>query len=152
MTNVELKLKEMGYAIPEPGEPVGSFCASVQIGDIIYVSGHTSNLKDVAQYFGKLGKTITTEEAYKGAEIAALRCIGALNKAADLDYLKIVKVTGFVNSAEDFTAHPTVINGASNLFEHVFGEKGRHARCAIGVASLPGNACVEVELIAQVLK
>lgn len=151
MTKVEERLKERGFTLPEPAAPIGSFCATVQVGNLIYVSGHTSNLKGVAQYEGKLGKTIEKEEAYKGAEIAALRCMGALKQAADLDHIKIVKVTGFVNASDDFTGHPAVINGASDLLEYAFGEHGRHARCAIGVASLPGNACVEVELIAQIL-
>lgn len=151
MSNVEQRLQDLGFEIPAVAPPIGSFCATLCVGDLIYVSGHTSILKDVAAYKGQLGTSIGIEDATKGAQIAALRCIGALAGVVELDRVKIVKVTGFVNAATDFTQHPAVINGASDLLLAVFGENGKHARCAIGVSSLPGNACVEIEVIAQIL-
>lgn len=152
MSETEKRINELGFTIPVPAPPIGSFASTVTCGPFIYVSGHASILKDVVSYKGQVGNTISPEEAAKGAQIAALRCVGALKAATDLDKIKILKVNGYVNAAPDFSAHPAVINGASDFLEAAFLDRGKHARCAIGVSSLPGNACVEVEMIAQILE
>lgn len=148
---VEQKIKELGLEIPVPGTPIGSFVTAMRSGDMIYVSGNTSILRGKTGYTGKLGDTVTVEEGRKAARLAGLRCIGALQSVANLDKIRILEVIGFINAVPEFTEHPAVLNGASDLFVNVFGENGKHARCAIGVASLPGRASVEITLTAKVL-
>ena len=139
------RLKELGLDLPVPTP--GKLLPAVQVGDLVFTSGNTSPQK------GKVGKDLTVEEAYEGARIAALRCLGAVAETVgNLDrVVRIVKLLGFVNCAEGFSNTPQVIHGATDLLVELFGEKaGRHARSAIGVYQLPGDAAVEVEMIVQV--
>jgi enamine deaminase RidA (YjgF/YER057c/UK114 family) len=148
ITEVEKKIIKLGLQIPGCPEPVGAYVIAKGAGDLIFTSGQTAWIDGVLKYPGKVGTQITLDEAKESAKISALRCISALNNIEDLDNLRIVKVLGFVNGAEGFGDHPEVLNGASDLIEKVFGIDGKHARCAIGVATLPDNASVELEMIA----
>lgn len=147
-SRVEQRLKESGISLPSPPVPVASYTSAKKIGSIVYSSGQTATVDGVLLYSGKVGEDVSLEDAYQSARISALNCISALRMAVDLDRLTILKVTGFVNGAPGFQEQPIVINGASDLILEAFGEKGVHARCAIGAASLPNNASVEIEILA----
>ncbi len=150
---IEERLKELGIELFCDIKPIGSYVPYVCTGDLVYISGQGPSIKGVYDsYFGKVGDTITKDEAKKAAEITAVNLIALLkNAVGDLDRVEqIVSVHGYVNSTPDFAEQPYVINGASDLLVRVFGEKGRHSRCAMSVASLPLNMCVEVEMIAKI--
>jgi enamine deaminase RidA (YjgF/YER057c/UK114 family) len=148
----EENLKRLGLELPPCPIPVGSYVPASEASGFVFVSGHTPNVDDNPAYYGQVGKDISVEEATRAAELCALRCLSALRSiVGSLDRVEsILKVTGYVNSWPGFGEQPKVINGASLLLEKVFGENGKHARAAIGVAGLPGNAAVEVELVAYV--
>lgn len=147
---VEERLKELGIELPPVAKPVAAYVPAVQAGKWVYISGQLPFRQGKLEKIGKVGKDITLEEAYAEAKQCAVNCIAALNSVAgDLDNVeKIVKVSGFVASAPGFNDQPKVVNGASELLGQVFGDAGKHARAAVGVAELPLNAPVEVELIA----
>ncbi|HJD37315.1 MAG TPA: RidA family protein [Candidatus Blautia ornithocaccae] len=152
MSIVEEKLKGMGYTIPECPKAAGAYVPAVRTeGGLLFVSGQTAIVDDKQKYVGIVGKDISLEEAYDAARIAALRLLAEVKYAiGDLDRVeRIVKVNGYVNAMPGFEQHPKVINGASEFLEEVFGEKGKHARAAIGAGSLPDNAPVEVEMIIE---
>lgn len=148
----EEKLAELGLTLPTVAPPVAAYVPTSRTGDHVYVSGQLPFVDGKLEVTGKVGAEVTAERAAELARICALNALAAL--AAEVGELsrvvKIVKVTGFVASAPDFTGHPQVINGASELLVEVLGEAGKHARSAVGVAALPLNAPVEVELIAEV--
>lgn len=150
MSKVEERLKEMGLELPECPAPVASYVVATQSEDLIFVSGQTAWVDGKQVYLGKVGREVSYEEAYESAKLCALRCISELKTVADLDKVKILKVLGFVNADPEYQDHPKVMNGASELLEKAFLENGKHARSAIGIGSLPGNASVEVELVATV--
>ena len=152
MSLVEQKLKELNLELPPCPEPVGAYVPGVVHGDLVFVSGQTPIKDDTLVFKGKVGKDLSVEEGYKAAKLSVLRCLSELKATvSDLDKVEgILKLTGFVNSTGDFEEQPQVINGASDLLLKIFGEKGKHARAAIGVSTLPGNAAVEVELIAKI--
>lgn len=147
---VEGKLNELGIQLPAVAKPVAAYVPAVLAGKWVYVSGQLPFRQGALAKTGKVGKEVTLEEAAAEAKQCAVNCLAALRSVAgDLDKVeRIVKVTGFVSSAPGFNDQPKVINGASELFAQVFGEAGQHARAAVGVAELPLNTCVEVELIA----
>ncbi|HHX27408.1 MAG: RidA family protein [Bacillota bacterium] len=147
---VEAKLKELGIEIPAVAKPVAAYVPAVLAGKWVYISGQLPFRQGKLDKTGKVGKDVTLEEAQAEARQCAINCIAALKSVAgDLDNVeRIVKVTGFVASAPGFNDQPKAVNGASELLAQVFGEAGQHARAAVGVAELPLNACVEVELIA----
>lgn len=148
----EENLAKLGISLPETSQPVASYVNVVRTGNLLFLSGK-GPLKQGGEYIkGKLGKDLTIEEGYKAAELAALHQLAVLKAAlGSLGKVKrIVKVVGFVNSESDFYDHPKVINGTSNLMIQVFGEKGKHARSAIGVSALPFNMAVEIEMIVEV--
>ena len=126
--------------------------AQIARGGLVFTSGCTPRLGGQMAYTGKCGTELSMEDAREAAKICLVNCLGAVKSVAgDLDKIqKIVKMTGFVNSALDFSGQPKVIDGASSLLKDIFGEKGTHARSAIGVAGLPGNAACEIELIVQI--
>lgn len=150
MSKVEQRIKELGYVLPECPVPVAAYVPVKKFGNFIFASGQTAQSNGKPVYIGKVGQEISLEEARKSAELCALRLISALKTVTDLDKVHILKVTGFVNAVPDYKNHPQVVDGASVLLESVFLEKGHHARSAIGMGSLPGQASVEVELIAAV--
>lgn len=149
---IENRLKELKISIPLPPKPGAIYVPAVKSGEYIYVSGQTPKEGVNLVYKGKLGRDLSTIEGYEASKLCILRSISALKDIIlDLDRIeKIVKLTGFVNSCEDFTEQSLVIDGASELLEQIFGESGKHARSAIGVNSLPGNAAVEIELIVKI--
>ncbi|WP_338448803.1 RidA family protein [Niallia oryzisoli] len=151
MTNIvktpENKLEELGIILEPARQPLGNYIGCVRTGNLIFTSGQISD-----QYLGTLGQDLTVEDGYKAARQAAVNVIRILkSELGELSRVKrVVKVLGMVHSALDFTDHPKVINGASDLFVEVFGEKGVHARTAVGLAQLPKNAAVELEIIVEV--
>ncbi len=141
----EAKIKELGITLPEVGQPMGTYVKWRQVGNTLYLAG---NGPDV---FGKVGADLTVEEGYQAARETGIEILAVLKAATgDLSRIKqFVKVLGMVNSAPDFTMHPAVINGFSDLMVEVFGEDGKHARSAVGVAALPNNIAVEIEVIVE---
>lgn len=149
---IENRLKELNIELPLLPEPAAIYVPAVMSGEFIFVSGQTPKDGVKLVYKGKLGRDLTTAEGYEAAKLCVLRSISAIKDIViDLDRIeKIVKLTGFVNSCDEFTEQSTVINGASELLEKIFGEVGKHARSSIGVNALPGNASVEIELIVKI--
>ncbi len=137
----------LGITLPSATAPVASFVQTVQTGNLLFVSGHISTT-----LCGKLGHDVTREQGYEAARQVAIALLATIRDAlGDLDRVShLVKLLGMVNSTEDFTGQPYVINGASDLLVEVFGNQGRHARSAVGMAQLPFNAAVEIELILEV--
>ena len=152
MSQVEDKLKQMGLSLPEPPPPGGNYIPAVRTGNLVFLSGVTPRRPDGRPFAGKLGKDLTVEEGYEAARICGLNLLANLKKAiGDLDKVThVVKLLGMVNSDPDFTQPPAVVNGCSDLLVAVFGDKGRHARSAVGLATLPGGVAVEIEMIAEV--
>ncbi|MEV0396097.1 RidA family protein [Polymorphospora rubra] len=145
------KLAELGLTIPEVVPPVAAYVPAVRSGQHVYLSGQLPIADGKLLATGKVGAAVSAEEAKDLARQCALNAIAAIDSVAGLDnVVRIVKVTGFVASAPGFTGQPGVMNGASELFGAVFGEAGRHARTAVGVAELPLDAPVEVEVIVEV--
>lgn len=149
---IEEKLNEMGIKIPEAAKPVASYVPFRRVGNLIYISGQDCRVNGKLKYEGKVGKDVTEKEAYEAARITAINLLAILKSAiGNLDkVVKIVNLHGYVNSADGFVRQPMVINGASNLLVEVFGEKGKHSRCALSANELPFNAPVEVEMIVEV--
>ncbi len=141
----EEKIKQLGLEIPEVSQPIANYVKWRQVGNLLYLAGSGPSV------FGKVGTDLTTAQGYEAARETGLGVIAVLKAATgDLGRVKqFVKVLGMVNSAPDFTAHPAVINGFSDLMVEVFGEKGKHARSAVGVAALPNNMAVEIEVIVE---
>lgn len=152
MSAVEDRLAALGHAVPEVVPPVAAYVPAVRSGGYVYTSGQLPMRDGSLLATGKVGDTVSSEEAKKLAEQCALNAIAAVKSVVgDLDkVVRIVKVVGFVASDPLFTGQPAVVNGASELLVAAFGELGRHARSAVGVAVLPLDAPVEVELIAEV--
>ncbi len=149
---IEKKLAELGLELPPPRKPLGTYVSFVQTGNLLYLAGAGPFDLAGSGTTGKVGDGVTVEVAYQRARTVALGHISAMREAlGDLDRVhRFVKVLGMVNAAPDFTAHPKVINGYSDLMVEVFGDKGRHARSAVGMGSLPGGISVEVEAIVEV--
>jgi enamine deaminase RidA (YjgF/YER057c/UK114 family) len=148
--NYDDKITELKIELPEAKAPVGSYVATKIVGKLLYVSGQISIDSNGDLIKGKVGKELTTEDAYKAAERCGLSIIAQVKKACDGDLTKIkscIKLTGFVNSTEDFIEQPKVINGASNLIASVFGDDGMHTRAAVSTNSLPLGVSVEVDAI-----
>jgi enamine deaminase RidA (YjgF/YER057c/UK114 family) len=146
------KLKALNITLPKPEPPVAAFVPFVRIGNLVFVSGHIAK-KDGKPWTGKLGADLTTEQGKQAARGIAIELMATLQAAAgDLDKIKrIVKLLVLVNSASTYTEQHLVANGASELFVEVFGERGPHARSAFGIAQIPLGACVEIELIAELV-
>ncbi|HEV7896677.1 MAG TPA: RidA family protein [Planosporangium sp.] len=145
------KLAELGLKLPALVAPLASYVPAVQSGDHVYVSGQLPIVDGQLTAIGKVGADVAPERAAELARQCALNALAAVDSLVGLErVVKVVKVVGFVASAEGFTGQPAVINGASELFGAVFGEAGRHARSAVGVAELPLGAPVEVEAIFEI--
>ncbi|MBI2728541.1 MAG: RidA family protein [Polaromonas sp.] len=144
------KLKALNITLPPLAIPLAAYVPFVQTGNLVFLSGHLAK-KDGKVIVGQLGKNISTEEAKAAARAVAIDLMGTLEAAVGLGKVKrIVKLMSLVNSTPDFTDHHLVTNGASELLAEVFGDAGKHARSAFGVAQIPMGACVEIELIAEV--
>jgi enamine deaminase RidA (YjgF/YER057c/UK114 family) len=149
---IEKKLKELGYELPLPPVPAANYIGWVRVGGLLFIGGNIGRLNGVLKYRGKVGETVTLEQAYEMARNCALNHL-AIMKAAlgDLDQVeRIVKVLGYVNVAPGFTDMPKVVNGESDLLVQLWGERGQHTRAAIGVASLSQDAPVENEITVAV--
>ena len=149
---IETKLSEMGFELPAPGQPVGSYVPAVRTGNLVFLSGHGPKLEDGSLVTGKVGADLTLDEAYAAAQRVALILLASLkSEIGDLDSVRrVVKLLGMVNCTPDFTDQPKVINGASDLLVELFGEKGKHARSAVGMNALPSNLAVEIEMIVEI--
>lgn len=150
---VEQRLKELGITLPEVAGPLGNYVHAKRVGNLLYLSGKGPPDVDGKMPRGKLGAGMSVEEGYRHARGVGLVLIAATKDAlgGDLDRVDdIVKVFGMVNAAPDFEDHPKVVNGCSDLLVEVFGERGRHARSAVGMSSLPGGIPVEIEIIVAV--
>jgi enamine deaminase RidA (YjgF/YER057c/UK114 family) len=152
MGKVESKLAELGLVLPEVVPPLASYVPAVQSGEYVFTSGQLPMVAGKLGLTGKVGAEVTPEEAKQQARICALNALAAVKSViGDLDRIeRVVKVVGFVASAPDFTGQPGVVNGASELLGEVLGEAGVHARSAVGVAVLPLDAPVEVEIQVRV--
>lgn len=150
--DVEEKIKSMGITIPIPGKPVANYVNTVRTGNLVYTAGKGPNKGEGGYVQGKVGLDLTVEEGYEAARLAGIQLLGALKQElGDLNKIKrIVKVLGMVNASPEFTEHPEVVNGCSDLMVEIFGEKGKHARAAVGMGSLPRNIAVEIEMVVEV--
>jgi len=149
--SVKEKLAALGLTLPTTAAPVAAYVPAVKTGNLVFTAGQLPVVDGKLVLTGKVGSDVTAEDAKKMAEICALNALAAISLVADIDQIeKIVRVGGFVNCAPGFVAIPAVINGASELLIKLFGEvNGKHARTAVGVAELPLNAPVEVEMVVQ---
>jgi enamine deaminase RidA (YjgF/YER057c/UK114 family) len=148
---VQERLNQLGITLPTAGSPAAAYVMSRQTGNTVYLSGHIAK-KDGQVWVGKLGLNMTTDEGKAAARSIAIDLMATLQThLGNLDRVKkLVKVVSLVNSTQEFTEHHLVTNGCSELLFEVFGEAGRHARSAFGVAQIPLGACVEIELVAEV--
>jgi enamine deaminase RidA (YjgF/YER057c/UK114 family) len=149
--SIQQKLQAMNITLPAVATPAAAYVMAVQSGQTLYVSGHIAK-KDGKPWVGQLGRDMTTEQGREAARAVAIDLMATLNAACggDLGRIKrIVKLVSLVNSTPDFTEHHLVTNGCSELLGEVFGEAGKHARSAFGVAQLPLGSCVEIEMIAE---
>lgn len=148
----EARLVELGISLPPTPIPVANYVPAVRVGQLIFASGQTPTREGVLVVRGKVGAEVSIETAADAAAIALLNCLAEVRSVLESldDVERIVKLNGYVASAPGFDAQPAVINGASLMLERIFGEAGRHARAAIGVAELPAGAPVEIELIVAV--
>jgi len=151
--SAESKIKDLGLALPAPPKPMGNYVPGVRVGNLLYLSGH-GPVQVAGQSLprGKVGRDLSTEDGYKVAREVGLNLLGSTRALlGSLDKVKrVVKVLGMVNSAEGFGDQPKVMNGFSDLMVEVFGEAGRHARSAVGMAELPSGIPVEIEMILEV--
>jgi len=149
---VERRLAELGITLPAVPEPAGNYVHAVQTGNLVFLSGKGPLNPDGTVPIGKVGRDVTAAEAYQHARSVGLTLLAVLKEhLGDLDRVRrVVKVFGMVNAAPDFGEHPAVINGCSDLFVEVFGDRGRHARSAVGMGSLPHGITVEIEAIVEV--
>ena len=148
--NFEDKIKELKIELPEAKPPVGNYVATKIVGNLLYVSGQVSINSNGELIKGKVGKDLTTDEAYKAAERCGISIISQVKSACEGELTKVkscIKLTGFVNSTDDYTEQPKVINGASDLIVSIFGDAGMHTRAAVSTNSLPLGVSVEVDAI-----
>lgn len=143
----EDKLSELGITLPAIRPAVGNYVSCVRVGNLLFTAG-----QGVDEYHGKLEKDISIDEGYKAARQSMLNLLSVVrNELGDLNKVKrIVKILGFVNSTEDFINQPKVMNGASDVLVDIFGEKGKHARSAVGMAQLPNNTTIEIEMVLEI--
>jgi len=151
MSAVSARLAELGIELPSVVAPIGAYLPAVRTGSLVYTSGQLPMVAGELPAVGKVGAEVSVEDAARCARYCALNALAAVHELVGIDSItRIVKVVGFVASAPGFTGQPAVVNGASELFGEVFGDAGRHARSAVGVAELPLGVPVEVELIVEV--
>lgn len=143
----ESRLIEMGITLPSVRPAVGNYVSCVRVGSLLFTAG-----QGVDEYHGKLGKEVSVEDGYKAARQSMLNLLSVVKQElGELSKVKrVVKILGFVNSTENFTEQPKVMNGASDLLVDVFGESGKHARSAVGMAQLPNNTTIEIEMILEI--
>jgi len=153
MGKIDDRLAELGIEIAEPAAPVANYVGYVISGNLVFVSGQVTLENGEFKYQGKVGADFSVEEGARAARLCGINIISQVKAACggDLDrVVRCVKLGGFVNSTTDFTQHPQVINGCSDLMVDVFGDKGKHARFALGAGSLPANVAVEVDAVFEI--
>ncbi|HJO07827.1 MAG TPA: RidA family protein [Chloroflexota bacterium] len=150
--SAEKRLQKLGLELPEPARPLGSYVTIVRSGDLLFTAGHLPVTVDGKPWQGKVGAEYSIEDGAEAARLTGLNILATVRDAVgSLDQVaRVVKLTGFVNSAAGFNQQPAVINGCSDLFGEVFGDAGRHARSAVGVSELPLDTPVEIEAIIEV--
>lgn len=150
--SVERKLQELGIVLPSVVRPVAAYVPATQSGDLVYTAGQLPFIEGKLKFAGRVGKELTVDEGAEAARICVLNALAAVeDRIGDLERVdQIVKLTVFVNCADEFNDQAKVANGASTLLESIFGERGKHARCALGANSLPLGAPVELDLIVSV--
>ena len=150
----DARLKEIGIQLPNPAAPAANYVPFVRTGNLVFTAGQvTFDASGKLQFIGKLGREFGIDEGYQAARLCAVNVLAALRSACegDLDRVRrCVKVVGFVNATPDFADHPKVINGASDLIVSVFGDRGKHARSAVGMGSLPLGVATEVEAVFEI--
>ena len=153
MAKIEARLAELGIELPSTPSPIANYVPSVRTGNLVYLSGlGPASRADGTAPSGKVGRDLTTEEGYEAARLTGINIIARIKgELGDLDRVnRVVKMLGMVNSDPAFNQQPAVVNGCSDLMVEVFGDKGRHARSAVGMASLPNDIPVEIEIIIEV--
>ena len=149
---IEMRIRELGYELPEAPKPLAAYIPAVKIDNLVFTAGQIPLQKGELIFKGKIGKDLSEEEGKKAAEICVLNCLAAVKGInGNLDKIEqIIKLTVFVNGTDGFPDQPKVADGASELLEKIFGEKGKHARSAVGVSGLPLDSAVEIEMIAKI--
>ncbi|MEW5976473.1 MAG: RidA family protein [Acidobacteriota bacterium] len=150
--DAEAKLKQMNIKLPEPAKPVANYVSAVRTGNLVFLAGAGPRKEDGSYMTGRLGEDLKIEQGYEAARLTGINQLAALKaEIGNLNRVKrIVKVLGMVNSTPSFTDQPKVINGFSDLMVEIFGPRGKHARAAVGMAALPMNIAVEIEMIVEV--
>jgi len=148
----EKRLKELGIALPTPPAPAANFVRAVRSGNLVFLSGHGPRKMDGSYITGKVDREMSLEQGREAARLTGINLLASLKaEIGDLNKVnRIVKVLGMVNAGESFTQHPQVMNGFSDFIVSIFGERGKHARSAVGMASLPNNMAVEIEMIVEI--
>lgn len=150
MSAVRAKLAELGLELPEATTPLAAYVPAVRTGNLVFTAGQLPFVNGKLPFTGKIGAEVSVEQAKELAKIAALNCLSAVETVASIDdVVQIVRVVGYINGAPGFVDQSAVVNGASELFVLIFGEAGKHARSSIGVAELPMNAPIEIELTVE---
>ena len=150
--SAEENLKKLGLTLPEMPAPIANYVRFKRVGDLVFLSGQGPRKPDGSNHTGKVGADVSWEQAYEHARLTGLGLLAAMKQAAgSLDKVEVIKLLGMVNATPDFTDHPKVINGCSDLVVAILGENGRHARSAVGMGSLPNNITVEIEAIIRLL-
>jgi enamine deaminase RidA (YjgF/YER057c/UK114 family) len=153
MSSIEARLAELGITLPEPAAPVANYVGYVVTGNLVFISGQVTFGPDGLEYQGKVGAQFTVEDGAAAARLCAINLLAQLKAACGGDLERVrrcVKLGGFVNAVPEFTDHPKVVNGASDLMVEVLGDRGRHARFAVGAGSLPLNVAVEVDAVFEI--
>lgn len=147
----ELKLSQLGIELPQAPKPLAAYIPAIRTGKYVYTSGQIPMKSGTLAFEGKVGGELTEKQGYEAARLCAINCLSVVKSVvSSLDEIaRVVKVTGFVNSASGFHSQPAVVNGASDLLREIFGEAGEHVRSAVGVSELPLNAAVEVEIVVE---
>lgn len=150
--SIEQRLSDLGLKLPAPPKAVANYVGAVTAGNLVFVSGHGPFQDGKFVYLGKVDSVVSVEDAYKSAQLVILNALASLKaEIGSLDRVRrVVKLLGMVNSDPGFARQPEVINGASDLLTKVFGERGRHARAAVGMGALPGGISVEIEMVVEI--
>lgn len=150
MTDVRGKLAELGLKLPVAAKPVAAYVPAIRAGKLVFTAGQLPLVDGAIPMTGKIGDDVSVEDAKKFAQVCALNALAAVETVADVNKIvRVVRVVGYVNGVAGFISQPAVVNGASELFLHIWGDAGKHARSAIGVAELPLDAPVEIELTVE---
>ena len=151
MIDVRAKLAELNLTLPVAAKPVAAYVPAIRTGNLVFTAGQLPVVSGALSAIGKVGGAVSVDDAKKLAEICAVNALAAVETVADINKIvRVVRVVGYVNGVAGFTQQPAVINGASELFLHIFGDAGKHARSAVGVAELPLDAPVELELTVEI--